>query len=117
MCHDVFVFFPPHQKERDDEFSRVNIYEDHFDEKTGIYHYIGEGQSGNQTLESGSGGNKRIVKAKEMGRTIHLFHQHEIDGKHEYLGEVELVETTTAEQNDINGNNRDVLVFLLKPVV
>ena len=51
-----------------------------------------------------------------MGRTIHLFHQHEIDGKHEYLGEVELVETTTAEQNDIDGNNRDVLVFLLKPV-
>ena len=61
---------PDPQKERDDEFARVNIYKDHFDEKTGLYHYIGEGQVGDQTLESGSGGNKKIVKAKELGRTI-----------------------------------------------
>ena len=101
------------QKEKDDAFGRVNIYEDYFDEKTGLYHYIGEGQVGDQTLDSGSGGNKRIVKAKEMGRTIHLFRQHEYDGKHEYLGEVELVETQTTRQNDIDGNDREVFVFLL----
>ena len=52
------------EKEKDDAFGRVNIYEDYFDEKTGLYHYIGEGQVGDQTLDSGSGGNKRIVKAK-----------------------------------------------------
>jgi len=107
---------PDPQRDRDDEFARVNIYEDHFDSKTGLYHYIGEGQVGDQKLESGSGGNKRIVKAKEIGRTIHLFHQHEYDGKHEYLGEVELVETQTTRQNDIDGNDREVFVFLLKPV-
>ena len=55
---------PNLQRDRDDEFARVNIYEDHFDSKTGLYHYIGEGQVGDQKLESGSGGNKRIVKAK-----------------------------------------------------
>tara|TARA_B100001123_G_scaffold697_1_gene943 strand:- start:728 stop:3151 length:2424 start_codon:yes stop_codon:yes gene_type:complete len=107
---------PNLQRDRDDEFARVNIYEDHFDSKTGLYHYIGEGQVGDQKLESGSGGNKRIVKAKEIGRTIHLFHQHEYDGKHEYLGEVELVETQTTRQNDIDGNDREVFVFLLKPI-
>ena len=104
------------QKEKDDAFGRVNIYEDYFDEKTGLYHYIGEGQSGDQTLDSGSGGNKRIVKAKEMGRTIHLFHQHEYNGKHEYLGEVELVGQETETQPGTDGNDRKVLVFLLKPV-
>ena len=102
------------QKERDDEFGRVNIYEDSYDEKTGLYHYIGEGKIGNQKLDRG---NKGIVTAKEMGRTIHLFHQHENDGKHEYIGEVELVDQPETQIHpDIDGNDREEFVFLLRPV-
>ena len=99
----------------DSEFA-PNIYQDSFNSETGLYHYIGEGQVGDQTLDSGSGGNKRIVNAKEQGRTIHLFHQHDKKGKHEYLGQVELVDTKKERQPDVNENDREVLVFLLKPV-
>ncbi len=102
------------QKEKNDDFGRVNIYEDTFDEKTGLYRYIGEGKEGNQTL---SRGNKAIVEAKNNGRTIHLFHQHERNSKHEYLGEVELVgNPETQIHEDINGNDRDEFVFFLKPI-
>ena len=102
------------QKEKDDEFGRVNIYEDSFDEKTGYYRYIGEGKEGNQTL---SRGNKSIAEAKNNGRTIHLFHQHERNGKHEYLGEVELIgKPETQTHQDINKNDRKEYVFFLKPV-
>ena len=99
----------------DSEFA-PNIYQDSFNSETGLYHYIGEGQIGDQTLDSGSGGNKRIVDAKEQGRTIHLFHQHDKKGKHEYLGQVRLVDTKKERQPDVNENDREVLVFLLKPV-
>ena len=102
------------QKQRNDEFGRVNIYEDSFDEKIGLYHYIGEGKVGNQKLTRG---NKAIIEAKELGRTIHLFHQHENNGEHEYLGEVELVGKPEIQiHGDIDGKNREEFVFLLKPV-
>ncbi len=51
-----------------------------------------------------------------MGRTIHLFHQHEENGDYEYRGEVELVETKTERQPDIDGKDREVFVFLLRPI-
>jgi len=102
------------QKERDDEYGRVNIYKDSYDKKTGLYRYIGHGQSGNQKLERG---NKAIVEAKKMGRTIHFFRQYETDGKHEYIGEVELVaQPETQIHSDIDGNDRKEFVFLLRPV-
>lgn len=102
------------QKEKSDDYGRVNIYEDSFDEKTGLYRYIGEGKEGNQTLTRG---NKAIVDAKENGRTIHLFHQHEKNGKHEYLGEMELVgEPETQIHQDINEKDREEFVFFLKPL-
>jgi len=101
------------QKEKSDDYGRVNIYEDSFDEKTGLYRYIGEGKDGNQTLTRG---NKAIVDAKQNRRTIHLFHQHEKNGKHEYLGEMELVgEPEIQVHQDINEKDRDEFVFLLKP--
>ncbi len=102
------------QKEKSDDYGRVNIYEDSFDEKIGLYRYIGEGKEGNQTLTRG---NKAIVDAKQNGRTIHLFHQHEKNGKHEYLGEMELVgEPETQVHQDINEKDRDEFVFFLKPL-
>jgi len=102
------------QKEKSDDYGRVNIYEDSFDEKTGLYRYIGEGKEGNQTLTRG---NKAIVDAKQNRRTIHLFHQHEKNGKHEYLGEMELVgEPETQVHQDINEKDRDEFVFFLKPL-
>ena len=102
------------QKEKNDDYGRVNIYEDSFDEKTGLYRYIGEGKEGNQTLTRG---NKAIVDAKQNRRTIHLFHQHEKNGKHEYLGEMELVgEAETQVHQDINEKDRDEFVFFLKPL-
>jgi len=102
------------QKEKDADFGRVNIYEDSFDEKTGLYRYIGEGKEGDQTL---SRGNKAIVEAKKNGRTIHLFHQHERNAKHEYLGEMELVgEPEIQVHKDVNEEDRDEFVFFLKSV-
>ena len=102
------------QKEKSDDYGRVNIYEDSFDEKTGLYRYIGEGKEGNQTLTRG---NKAIVDTKQNGRTIHLFHQHEKNGKHEYLGEMELVgEPETQVHQDINEKDREEFVFFLKPL-
>ena len=117
--NNVVVLFwnaPSDNVDQSDDGFAPNIYEDYFNAETGLYHYIGEGQIGDQTLDSGSGGNKRIAKAKEQGRTIHLFHQHNKKEKHEYLGQVELVGITKERQADVERNDREVLVFLLKPV-
>ena len=112
----IFWNAPSDNVDRADSEFAPNIYQDSFNSETGLYHYIGEGQIGDQTLDSGSGGNKRIVNAKEQGRTIHLFHQHDKKGKHEYLGQVELADIKKERQPDANGNDREVIVFLLKPV-
>ena len=71
----------------------------------------------NDRIVSLSFKNKAIIEAKELGRTIHLFHQHENNGEHEYLGEVELVGKPEIQiHGDIDGKNREEFVFLLKPV-
>ena len=49
-----------------------------------------------------------------MGRAIHMFRQHEINGKHEYYGEVEL--TAKPETQTNMKKNREEFVFFLKPL-
>ena len=102
----MFMGAPNNPRKNDDGMDRRNIYEDLL--INGIYHYIGHGK-GDQKLERN---NKSLANAKEDGRTIHLFHQHEINGKHEYVGEVELL----AEPKPQIHNGDKQFVFLLRPV-
>ena len=102
----VFMGAPNNPRKNDDGMDRRNIYEDLL--INGIYHYIGHGK-GDQKLERN---NKSLANAKKDGRTIHLFHQHEINGKHEYVGEVELL----AEPKPQIHNGDKQFVFLLRPV-
>ncbi|MBT3761272.1 MAG: hypothetical protein HOF89_01625 [Candidatus Nitrosopelagicus sp.] len=90
-----------------------NVYDDNYDEKTGIFHYNARGSGGAEQLEISQ--NQEIVNAKENGKTIIFFNQHENKGEYEYLGEVELVGTTTEKQLD-NEKYIEKLVFLLKPL-
>ena len=102
----VFMGAPDNPRKNNDGRDRRNIYEDSL--VNGIYHYIGHG-TGDQKLKSN---NKSLANAKKDGRTIHLFHQHEINGKHEYVGEVELL----AEPKTQIHNGDKQFVFLLRPI-
>ena len=93
--------------------SRINIYQDYFDETTGLYHYIGGGQHGDQKLNRG---NLQIVQAKEKGRTIHLFRQYIAGEKRQYVGRVEYVQHSISRQPDADGKERKAYVFVLKPI-
>jgi hypothetical protein len=104
----IIVVFRRIQK-KDEE----NVYDDKYDEKTGIFHYNARGSGGAEQLEISQ--NQEIVNAKENGKTIIFFNQHEYGGEYEYLGEVELVGTTTEKQLD-NGKYVEKLILLLKPV-
>jgi len=90
-----------------------NIYQDKYDKETGVYHYTGAGQVGDQTL---TGRNYRLEKSKENNTKIHLFVQESFNGKHRYVGEVEVVKKTKEEQADRYGSKRNVYVFWLRPI-
>lgn len=111
----IVVFMNAHDPKStviDDPFGRVNIYHDFYDHSTGLYHYTGAGQLGNQKL---SGRNLSVVKAKEMNRKIHFFRQYGVGLKHQYIGEVEVVDRDTEIQKDAKNKNRKVIIFYLKP--
>ena len=45
-----------------------NVYDDNYDEKTGIFHYNARGSGGAEQLEISQ--NQEIVNAKENGKTL-----------------------------------------------
>ncbi|HCW0157064.1 HNH endonuclease [Pseudomonas aeruginosa] len=88
-------------------------YQDHFDE-AGVYHYTGEGQSGDMRL---SGGNKAVLNHAQEGRSLHLFKSlGKKAGKslgQKYLGEFVCADHYWAEGEDREGNRRAIVIFQL----
>ena len=111
--NNIVVLFwnAPHIRRNDGGIANDNIYLDRYDKQTGLIHYTGEGQEGDQTL---GGNNGRIVSAKQNGDTIHFFRQYRSGHPRQYLGEVEFVEYSIERQPDRNGNDRNVYLFILK---
>ena len=78
------------------------------------FHYTGEGQFGDQSLDRG---NKSVLLYRERGRAIRLF-----DGARgvvSYVGEFGLdAEKSYYFRNapDLNGHQRRVVVFRLRPI-
>jgi hypothetical protein len=86
-----------------------------------IFTYTGTGKRGNQTLE---GGNAAILEHAQKGRTLHLFIAiDKVPGtdtrRHKYIGKFKVDERTpfeTREAKDELGENRNVIVFRLRPI-
>lgn len=94
-------------------------YNDVIDKDFQIIYYTGEGQTGDQTL---TGGNKRII---ESGKTP-MFYFIEVpqepgkrkrgalDNIYRFVGKVRYLKNAIKTENDINGNPRQVIKFLLE---
>ncbi|WP_151083873.1 hypothetical protein [Nocardioides cynanchi] len=80
----------------------------------GTLHYTGDGQVGDQSLRTG--GNKSLMDAGKLGRTIRVFRSEERDTT--YLGLFELAHPPyyRADALDRQGEVRSVLVFRLSPL-
>lgn len=79
----------------------------------GTYHYTGDGQVGDQSLLEG--GNRALMRARELGRAVRLFRSH--GTMTTYVGEFELGEPPYYRRDapDKHGETRSVLVFRLTP--
>ena len=88
--------------------SKSNIYYDRMS-KEGLYHYTGQGLTGDQKIESGN--NYGLKNAKSQGQKIHLFWQDNMGSNHKYLGEVEVNSVVEEEQMGQNNRPRKVFVF------
>ena len=110
--NSVFLFLnAPSSKSRPGRSH--NIYKDDYDLSTGLFRYTGEGQKGDQTLTRG---NYWLANSKKTMAKIHFFRQYNEGGLHEYLGLVHVESYTTELQKDVNGKDRRVFVFWLRPV-
>lgn len=89
-----------------------------FDEELedGSFLYTGDGQIGDQDVSVG--GNKAIVEHRKKGRSLRLFEAAEQKTFVRYVGEFELAdaEPEVRRAPDVNGEERNVLVFHLLPV-
>ena len=90
-----------------------NIYQDTFDEKTGLYQYTGAGQEGHQTLDKENGW---LYNAEQNNRPIHFFRQFSVDNRHQYIGQVQVEKIISSTQPDNKGDLRKVYVFYLRPI-
>ncbi|NEW72556.1 hypothetical protein [Streptomyces rhizosphaericus] len=87
----------------------------------GIFHFSGAGMHGDQEMTRG---NLALLRHKEQGRTVHLFHQlgrraDEPGRLYRHLGRFEVDSEQphyTADAPDANGQMRIVIVFRLRPV-
>ena len=109
----VLFWNAPNEKRDDTSDSMSNIYLDRYDQESGLIYYTGKGQEGDQTL---NGYNGRIANAKQNGDAIHFFRQYQKGHSRQYMGEVEFVEYSVERQPDKNGNERNVYLFILKPL-
>jgi hypothetical protein len=80
----------------------------------GTFHYTGDGQVGDQLPTEG--GNRAVLAAASLGRTIRLFRSEGVETT--YLGAFQLAEPAfyRAESQDRNSEMRQVLVFRLVPM-
>lgn len=90
-----------------------NIYQDTFDEKTGLYQYTGAGQEGHQTLDKENGW---LYNAEQNNRPIYFFRQFSVDNRHQYIGQVQVEKIISSTQSDYKGDRRKVYMFYLRPI-
>ncbi|UNO42139.1 restriction endonuclease [Streptomyces sp. MST-110588] len=87
----------------------------------GIFHFSGVGMHGDQEMTRG---NLALLRHKEQGRAVHLFHQlrrssDELGRLYRHLGRFEVDSEQPyyiADAPDANGQMRTVIVFRLRPV-
>jgi hypothetical protein len=89
-----------------------NVYHDRYDSQTRLYYYTGKGRTGAQTI---SGINGTLKNATKNGIKVHLFWQYNYNSDHQYVGEVQVIETKLDMQPDSTGVNRNVYLFVLQP--
>lgn len=106
-AHSVFLFSQP----RAGEAFGYKYDGWHAD---GTFHYTGDGQVGDQTVRSG--GNKAVLDAPALGRSIRLFRSEGTSTT--YIGEFELADPPfyRADAPDREGEMRSVLVYRLRPL-
>lgn len=80
----------------------------------GLLHYTGDGQVGDQSLRSG--GNKSLMDAEALGRTVRVFRS--VGRDTTYVGPFQLANPPfyRAEALDRQSELRSVLVFRLQPI-
>lgn len=86
-------------------------YEDEF-EDDGTFHYTGEGQVGDQTMDRG---NKAVKQHRQDGRELHVFEK-DTDGLVTYLGQYVYVRDYPKTLPDRNNEDRQAIKFELRPV-
>jgi len=87
-------------------------YKDHFD-RSGVFHYTGEGQLGDMTMTKG---NLAIARHAQDGRALHVFRALGKGKGQEYVGEFAYVSHTYQPSRDREGHPRQSIVFHLVPV-
>lgn len=88
-------------------------YDDGWDAKKEFYLYTGQGQQGDMTLTLG---NKAIAEHAENGRALHLFQSLGKSNGYSYVGEFCCADRFNRVQPDLNGQDRNAIVFRLVPV-
>jgi len=77
----------------------------------GLYSYVGQGLTGDQTMTNNNLG---LKNAKLNGQKIHLFWQSAHGSDHKYLGEVEVEKVKDKQQPDQYNVLRKVFEFFLR---
>jgi 5-methylcytosine-specific restriction enzyme A len=85
-------------------------YNDHWDD-AGVFHYYGEGQTGDMTF---TGGNSAILNHAEDEEELHLF-ERVGTGALRYVGEMVCSGFEPVDDQDMEGNPRTAIVFQLIP--
>ena len=80
-------------------------------DKDGIYHYTGQGLSGDQTM---TGNNFGLKNAISNSQKIHLFWQDNQNSDHKYVGEVIVEKVDEEKQPGLDDVLRNVFVFSLR---
>ncbi len=93
--------------------NQKNVYLDRYDSESGLYHYIGMGTTGDQTLV---GLNLALSNSKKNNIPVHLFWQHNVGSDHQYIGKLQVESTKKIIQPDKNEKNRKVINFTLRVV-
>jgi len=96
-----------------------NQYDDDVDEDAHLIKFTGEGQSGDQTL---SKGNHKIANSenipmlffKEKHQEQGVRKRGPLDNIYSFVGKVRYVKHYWKEEQDVNGNKRQVLKFVLE---
>ncbi|OSI06982.1 Uncharacterised protein [Neisseria animaloris] len=105
--NSVFIFTNP-------EHGEEHGYYDSWDKNGQVFHYSGEGQTGDQEMKRG---NKAIFQHKNDNRALYVFQHTEKTGYVRYIGEFQIDElkpySVKQEHSTNNGPKRNVFIFHL----